>query len=275
MFTQANLRNANLEATDGLQVQALARANTSNATLPEEVARFEGLDVVKAASQSARKLFITLGLACAYVALAISTRSAEGDTLTLPFIQVDIGLWGFYHVVPVLLALGFGYFHLQMQRVWEEIARLPAIFPDGKAIDQKVHPWLVTGIVRAHVPYVQDEGVRYFPLQWLVAFVMAWLSVPLTQGYFVVRFVDRYPNEALYSSWGTALVAVTLSGAVLSYLGARRTLRGDEHRALRPFASVENSDVRRFPRPESILLVMLVTILTFVWLGWLAIVGLP
>jgi uncharacterized protein YjbI with pentapeptide repeats len=271
---EANLRNADLGGTSGLQVQALARANTSNATLPDDVARFEGLEIVEAASQSARKLFITLGLGCAYAALAISTKSAEGDTLTLPFVQVDIGLWGFYHVVPVLLALAFGYFHLQMQRVWDEMAQLPAIFPDGKAIDQKVHPWLVTGIARVHIPFVRDDPVRFFPLQWLVALVMAWGLVPLTQGYFVVRFIDRYREWALYSGWGTALVALTLSGAVLSYLAARGTLRGDAYKPFRPFANSDDDDVRRSPRGETILRIAFTSSIVFgLWFWWLAFGG--
>jgi uncharacterized protein YjbI with pentapeptide repeats len=244
---EANLRNADLGGTDGLQVQALARANTSNATLPDDVARFEGLKVVEAASQSARKLFIALGLACAYAALAISTE-VEGTTLTLPFVQVDFSLRGFYHVVPVLLALGFGYFHLQMQRVWEEISGLPAIFPDGKAIDQKVHPWLVTGIARAHIPYLRGEPVRYFRLQRIVVIGLAWGSVPLTQAYFVVQFIDRYPEDTLYSGWGTALVAATLSGAILTYRAARDTLRG---RGNEPFQLFLTEDINPFRTPET------------------------
>ena len=271
---EANLRNADLGGTDGLQVQALARANASNATLPADVAEFDGLTVVEAASQSARKLFVSVGLACAYAALAISTESAQSDILELPIIGIEISVRGFFHVVPVLLALGFGYFHLQMQRVWEEIARLPAIFPDGKSIDQKVHPWLVTGIVRAHVPYVRDEPVRFFPLQWFIVVTLAWSLVPLTQGYFVVQFVQRYPEEALFSGWGTALVAVTLSAAALSYIAARGTLRGHEHKPFRPFADPDDDEGRRSPRGETILLIAFTSSIVFgLWLGWLAFGG--
>ena len=271
---EANLRNADLGGTDGLQVQALARSNASNATLPADVAEFDGLTVVEAASQSARKLFVSVGLACAYAALAISTESAQSDILELPIIGIEISVRGFFHVVPVLLALGFGYFHLQMQRVWEEIARLPAIFPDGKSIDQKVHPWLVTGIVRAHVPYVRDEPVRFFPLQWFIVVTLAWGLVPLTQGYFVVQFVQRYPEEALFSGWGTALVAVTLSAAALSYIAARGTLRGHEYKPFRPFADPDDDEGRRSPRGETILLIAFTSSIVFgLWLGWLAFGG--
>jgi uncharacterized protein YjbI with pentapeptide repeats len=231
-FTEANLRNASLIGASGLQVQALARANCSNATLPPDVAEFDGLKTVESASKNARKLFIALGLACAYAALAISTES-EGS-LTLPFINVSISPWGFYHVVPVLLALGVGYFHLQLQRVWEEIARLPAIFPDGKAIDQKIDPWLVTGLARAHLPYVREEEggqagrVAGFALQQFVVITLVWGLVPLTQFYFLWSYhqADAVTYSALSSAAGTALLGLTAGGALVSYRTMRRTLRG-------------------------------------------------
>lgn len=102
-FRGANLHNANLRGSTGLEVQAMARANTSNAKLPERIANFEGLKVVKAASQSARRLFISLGFACAFSVLSLIQ---EGD-FRLPIIDVPVSLEYFYYVVPPLLTGGF------------------------------------------------------------------------------------------------------------------------------------------------------------------------
>lgn len=267
-FHGAYMRNSNLKSTSGLQTEALARANISNAKLPEEVSQFEGLDTVEAASESARKLFIALGLACAYAALAISTNTSGVGTLTLPFINVDIGVFGFHVVTPLLLALSFGYFHLQMQRVWEEMSRLPAVFPDGKAIDQKIHPWLVTGLARAHVPFLRDNPVPLFPLQKLVVIVLAWGTVPLTQAYFVGSFVKQFPEHALLSGLGAALVAATLGGAVVSYRTAKAHLRGEYEGPFRLFAN-ENEDVRRCPDWQTVFWAAEWTLATFaLWIWW-------
>lgn len=225
IFHAANLRNADLSNTSGLQAKALGRSNVSGAKLPNDVAKFEGVGLVNQATENARKLFIALGLACAYAALAISTTGATGGVLELPIIGLDISVRGFYFVVPVLLLAGLGYFHLQMQRVWEEIARLPAVFPDGKAVDRKITPWLVTGIVRAHVPFIKEDPPRYFGLQRFVIIVLAWGLVPLTQGYFLYRFINAFPNEVAYSIFGALLVITTTIGAVFSYMVAKKTLR--------------------------------------------------
>jgi hypothetical protein len=279
-FLGANLRNADLGGTDGLRVQALARANTSNANLPEDVAKFDGLSTLEVASQSARKLFIALGLACAYAALAISTGGHEStslidvytgseDTLTLPFIEVEISIWGFHVVVPILLGLGFGYFHLQMQRVWEEMSRLPAVFPNGKAIDQKIHPWLITGLARAHVPFIRDRPLPLFPLQKLAVIVLAWGLVPLTQAYFVASFVTRFPEHAMLSGLGTALAAITIGGAVVSYRTAKTHLRGEYEGPFRPFAEKNDQDVRQWPNWRTVGWVVVWMIGTFaLWYWW-------
>lgn len=268
-FRQANLRNAELGGTEGLQTAAIARSNVSNANLPDDVAKFDGLSTLDSASKSARKLFVALGFACAYAALAISPETSGEGTLTLPFVNVEISVWGFHIVTPILLAFGFGYFHLQMQRVWEEMSRLPAVFPDGKAIDQKVRPWLVTGLARAHVPFIRDRPLPMFPLQKLIVIVLAWGTVPLTQAYFVGSFVDRFPQHSMLSLLGATLVAATVSGAVVSYRTAKAHLRGEYDGPLRPFSEEENNSVRRAPNGRTLGWALLWTDLTFgLWLVW-------
>lgn len=271
---ETNLKDADLSDTDGLQVQQIAQAKVSNATLPEDIAEFDGLKTVEEASRGARKLFISLVLACAYSALAIwAVRSredtGEGSTLTLPFIDVDIGLWEFHVVVPLILAVGFSYFHLQLQRVWEEISRLPAIFPDGKAVDQKIHPWLITGFVRSHFPYLRDNPIPLFRLQELVVIVLAWGIVPVTQAYFVGSFVVQFPEYAYQSGFGAALVVLTTIGAVVSYQTAKAHLRGEYEGLYRPFGDEEDESIRKHPNWHTVFLSIEWTLLIFaLWIGW-------
>lgn len=271
-FVEADLQNASLGDTSGLQAGAVARANVSNATLPDEVAEFDGLKTVEEATLGARKLLISLGLACAYAALAISTpRPGEGGgrLLTLPFIEVAISPWGFHLAVPVLLAVGFSYLHIQLQRVWEEISRLPAVFPDGKAIDQKIHPWLITGLVRAHFPYLRENPIPLFRLQELVVIVLAWGIVPVTQAYFVGSFVAQFPEYAYQSGLGAALVSLTTIGAVVSYQTAKAHLRGEYEGLFRPFGDEEDESIRKQPNWHTVFLSIEWTLLIFaLWIGW-------
>jgi uncharacterized protein YjbI with pentapeptide repeats len=269
---EANLRDADFSDTYGLQVQAIAQADTSNATLPEDIAEFDGLTVVEEASRGARKLFISLGLACAYAVLAVSTARSDAtgeEVLTLPFIEVNISPWGFHLAMPLLLTVGFGYLHLQLQRVWEEISRLPAIFPDGKAIDQKIHPWLITGLVRGHFPYLRENPIPLFRLQELVVIVLAWGIVPVTQAYFVGSFVAQFPEYAYQSGFGAALVAFTTIGAVVSYQTAKAHLRGEYEGLYRPFGDEEDESIRKQPNWHTAFLSVEWTLLIFaLWIGW-------
>jgi uncharacterized protein YjbI with pentapeptide repeats len=248
----SDLSDVNLKETKGLRSQTIASANVSGTKLPDDVANFEGVELVNQATENARKLFVALGLACAYAALAISTTETGGGTLELPIIGLDISVRGFYFVVPVLLLAGLGYFHLQMQRVWEEIARLPAVFPDGKAVDRKITPWLVTGIVRAHVPFIKEDPPRYFGLQQRVIIVLAWGLVPLTQGYFLYRFINAFPNKVAYSILGALLVMATTIGAIFSYMVAKKTLREGPKATL-----ADDRDTLIFRTAETLLFVTL------------------
>jgi uncharacterized protein YjbI with pentapeptide repeats len=221
------LRDANLEKVTGLQAQQLRGGNVSNATLPDTIARFEGLSTVREATQSARKLFISVLVACAYAALAITLTTGGSEDIELPIIGLNVGTNAFFLATPPLLALLHGYFHLQMQRLWEEVANLPAIFPDGKPLDRKIHPWLVTGVARAHVKLLKEQPFPpFFPLQYATVWFLAWGTVPATIGY----FLSMYP--AIPPGWSLLiylLLALTLGGSIAAYLKVKHTLELQGH----------------------------------------------
>lgn len=272
-FRGANLHNANLRGSTGLEVQAMARANTSNAKLPERIANFEGLKVVKAASQSARRLFISLGFACAFSVLSLIQ---EGD-FRLPIIDVPVSLEYFYYVVPPLLTGGFFYFQLQMQRLWELISGLPAVFPDGMSVDEKVHPWLITGIAREHTPYLRENLPDFFSLQKVFAIFLAWAAVPSTILYFVASYSAQFPDDVLISGGGALLLALTVSGAVHSYRIAVRTLRGEGSSTVRlkqDLTEDEEEVSDSYPEPSTIFWTLGSFVVVFVaWALWLAALG--
>jgi hypothetical protein len=119
-FERANLsgtslREANLQGVDlsgvkrGLQTEQLAGADLTGATLPDELQKlYEKLDNVNNISESARKLFLAVLVACLYSWLTIATTTdlnliTNRASSPLPIIQTSIPIVGFYVVAPLLL----------------------------------------------------------------------------------------------------------------------------------------------------------------------------
>ncbi|MCS4044574.1 uncharacterized protein YjbI with pentapeptide repeats [Salinibacter ruber] len=238
-MTEAKLQNADLEGAKGMQIDQVRGANLSMAKLPEEIINFEGpnggsLSAVKVGTQAAKKLLISVLLACAYAAMAITLKSEVGggtsegsESIRLPLIGMGMETVEFYYTAPFLLALLFGYFHLQMQRLWERLAMLPAVFPDGKPMDRKVHPWLVTGLARAHVKLLKEKGYpTFFLLQRSVVILLVWVVVPVTIAY----FTWMYPSNL--NKWGGLflhiLSVIVVGGSIMAYGRAVSTLEQQE-----------------------------------------------
>jgi hypothetical protein len=65
----------------------------------------------------------------------------NSTALPLPIASTSIPIAGFFYIAPIVLTLFFIYFHLSLQRVWEMLADLPAVFPDGVPLDKRAYPW--------------------------------------------------------------------------------------------------------------------------------------
>ena len=127
----------------------LGAADTSYAHLPGEILPLEEQTNVLVATQNADKLLVTMLLGCVFAALTIASTTDAGllgnDTSTkLPIIGTEIQIVGFYVVAPLILLGFYLYFHLYLQFVWDGLAALPAIFPDGTPLYRKGYPWLLS-----------------------------------------------------------------------------------------------------------------------------------
>jgi hypothetical protein len=152
-----DLRDADLTAARNLIPKQLAAADLTRAKLPSNIESFEGLESVESLSQNSSKVFLSMLGAGAYTWLTLSATRDIGlltndYSAKLPIIGVEIPIIGFYIVMPMLLVTLFFYFHIYLQRLWEAMAQLPAIFPDGRRLDEKSYPWLMNDLVRMYVP---------------------------------------------------------------------------------------------------------------------------
>jgi uncharacterized protein YjbI with pentapeptide repeats len=234
---EAVLRGADLSAVAGyLLPQQFSGADLTAAKLPVSLQdSLKGLDPAKAISDSAQKLFIAMLAACLYSWLTIATTTdvnlvTNRVSSPLPIIQTSIPIVGFYFVAPFLLLGVYFYFQFYLQKLWDEMGSLPAIFPDGRALQAKADPWLLSDLVRSHASKLRPSLPFISHLQTWISIVLAWWVVPITLLLFWSRYLRRH--ETIGTVVHCALFAICVTGALSLYRLATRTLRGE---ICRPF----------------------------------------
>ena len=221
---KAKLNNIDLTDATGLLGSEFAGADITGARLPQDIARFDGLKYVETASKQARNVFLAMVGGCVYAWLTIwTTTDAElivNTAMTqLPIIQTKVPIVGFYWAAPLILLGLYFYFHLYLHGLWEALARLPAIFPDGSAVDQKCYPWLLMSLARAHVPMLARSQP---PLWWMrvgLSLLAAWGLVPLTLFLLWLRYLPRHDSA------GVVLLIASLLAAIWSGIFFYRMMR--------------------------------------------------
>lgn len=196
-FRAADLRDADLSEAVNLQANQLGGADLDGAKLPEPVGKFTDLATVETGSKTTVTLFYSLLLVCVFAWLTIGATTDASllpntATSNLPVIGAAIPIVGFYLAGPLLLLALHVYFHLHLIRLWEGLTMLPAIFPDGRRLDQVAYPWLLNGMVCAHFPPLRRQRPTFSRIQSLLALLLAWWLAPLTLLGLWVRYLRRH-----------------------------------------------------------------------------------
>ena len=232
---ETDLGGADLTGAQGLLSSQLGGAVLIDTKLPEDVAKFEGLASASEASRSAQGLFTTIILACAYAWLTIASttdaqllNNAAPPSARLPILGIDIPLVRFYVAAPILLLCLYIYFHLGLQRLWEELTDLPAIFPDGRPLDKRAAPWLMNSLVCSHFIRLRVKRPQMTRWQALISTVLAWSVVPATLGLLWIRYLRAHDWTV------TSLHVALLAGSIGLAAGLRQlasaTLYGIERK---------------------------------------------
>ena len=198
-FRDADLQEAKLAHSRNLLGWQLAGANLAAAELPATGERFEELCQVGEITKTTSTLLWTLLTGCLYACLTVATTTdasfyvSTAATLKLPIIDVNIPTWGFFIFAPVVLLGWYFYFLLNLQRLWETLITLPALFPDGMRLDQKASPWFITGLGCSYFRQLQNLKPAFIRIQKFLSLVLVWWIVPLTLifiwiGYLKARF---------------------------------------------------------------------------------------
>ena len=225
---EAALRDSDLSGATGLLGTEFAGLDMTGATLPKDIAEFAGLGHVGEISKHARGLFLAMIGGCVFSWLTVATTTDLAlvtDTVStpLPIIQTKVPIAGFYLAAPIILLAVYLYLNLYLQKLWQGLASLPAIFPDGRTLDQRAYPWLVNSLVRAHVPRLRAGRPPFSHLDVAVSVVMTWWLVPFTLLQFWLRYLPRH--DLPVSLLQLVIVAFSAAAAIVFYRKTKATLR--------------------------------------------------
>jgi uncharacterized protein YjbI with pentapeptide repeats len=219
-FQQANLQAADLQGSTGLLSPQLAGANLFGAALPDSVSPFEGLKLVRETAGKAGWMMLLTLLVNALVWLRIFTTPDSQlvkNSSALPFsgLQTAVPFIPFYLFGPVVILGLYVCFHLYMQRLWDGIAQLPAIFPDGRKLDACL-PWFARWSARTHFKWLRNSQSPLAFLEAAIAILLLYWIAPVT----VLLFWGRY--MALEDLRGTTLHILLVVAAVIAAMNFPR-----------------------------------------------------
>ena len=217
---QANLQAVDMRGATGLLSPQLAGANLFGAILPESISPLDGLKLVReTASKAAWLMCLTLllnGLAWLRI---FTTPDAQlvNNSSALPFsgLQTTLPFVPFYLFGPVVILCLYLCFHLYMQRLWDGIAQLPAIFPDGRRLDACL-PWFARWSARMHFKWLRNSQSPLGFLEASFAILLLYWVAPAT----VILFWGRYLT--LEDLRGTTLHILLVVGAITAALNFPR-----------------------------------------------------
>lgn len=198
-FERALLRHSNFcgargfGTVTGLEAKQLGGVNLKGVALPDSIdlKMLESLADVSNHVKYARTLFLTLIAACMYSWLSIWSASdvniiTNSSGLSLPIIDVTLPVIAFFTVTPCVLLAVYAYFLLYFQQLLERLRLAPAVFPDGRTLDEQTDPWIILSFIRRHLTGVEPKG-RDKAQYYLIVFLVWWL-IPVT----LLGFWQRY-----------------------------------------------------------------------------------
>jgi len=222
----ANLEGASLDGAMGLVPRQLAGANLRDASLPEPIWEFDAAAEFRRASGTAARYFVALAVSCVVSWLLIwSTKDLQllTDSAVLRFLHSHAAATAlptaeFYLILPAALFIFYLVFQFHLQRVWDAVMVLPAIFPDGEPLGEH-EPAIIRYLLRAHFRWMSPDPSSTGFAERAGAMLLAYWMLPLTLLLFWARYLTRQEvhgsllQAALFAtSTGIAVYATTKVG---------------------------------------------------------------
>lgn len=212
----ANLEGASLETAMGLVPRQFAGANLRDALLSPQLMEFEAVVAFRSASQNAFRYFGAMTAASVFSWLVIwKTRDTQflTDSAVFPFLHSRAAAAALptaesYLIVPVALFILYLLFHFHLQRLWDAVMELPAIFPDGHSLGDR-GPGLISGLLRTHFRWMNPDPSSTRLVEKGVSLLAAYWIVPATLLLFWARDLTR---QEIHGTILQALLTVIATG---------------------------------------------------------------
>lgn len=226
---QANLQHVDFTGSRGLLCRQLAGADLAGARLPDNVNLLSGLPVIRALTRQARLLYLFVLSGCLLACLCLNATTdaqliANAPMGIFPDFRLPIPTLTVYYLLPFLLAVTYVFLNIYLQRLWEDVACLPAIFPDGRSLDRVIHPWIPNRLVCAYHPRLHRNCPPLSHLQIGLSKFCIWWFVPLILLAFWLCGLPR--RDWLLTFFLLNLTVITFGFAALFRNLARNTLQG-------------------------------------------------
>jgi uncharacterized protein YjbI with pentapeptide repeats len=179
----ASLVGANLSTATGLVARQLAGASLFGAALPESLYPFEGVANATVVSNVLQILLGAMVVMCIFLwaAIAATTDAAlvKNSPAPIPFAGNVMPTLVFYLMGPMLLSGVYIAFHFYLQRLWDALGELPAVFPDGRRLAECV-PVSMVALAPQRLCELESPGTAFVFLQRFFSKLMGYWMVPAT-----------------------------------------------------------------------------------------------
>ena len=192
----ANLEGAALESAMGLLPRQLAGANLHEASLPGTILEFNAIAEFRQTSTTAARLFATTLVVSLLSCLTIwKTKDVQllTDSAIIPYLHSSAAAAAaptdeIYLIAPAALLAIYLWFLYNLQRVWDAVLELPAVFPDGRVLGQK-GPRIITGLLRTHFRWMNPDAPSTRLIEKSLSVLLAYWMVPLVLLFFWARYL--------------------------------------------------------------------------------------
>lgn len=210
----ASLVGANLSTATGLVARQLAGASLFGAALPESLYPFEGVAKATVVSNVLQILLGTMTVMCIFLWAAVGATTdaqlVKNSPAPIPFAGNVMPTLVFYLMAPMLLAGVYIAFHFHLQRLWDALGELPAVFPDGRRLAEYV-PASMIALAPERLCELESRGTAFGFVQRLFSKMLGYWMVPAT----LVLVWARYLTE---QDWRGSLLQIffILAAAAMS-----------------------------------------------------------
>jgi uncharacterized protein YjbI with pentapeptide repeats len=255
-FKGANLEGASIDGAAGLHTKQLAGASLLWAVLPSSISEFEGQSLAELRARQCYRLFVATLLACALSCLRIATTRdvlllRDAPLIPIPRLGAALPISGFYVVMPLVIFGLFLYLHVSMERLWERLIELPAIFPDGRPVDRS-GSWLLMTLFRRRFHGWTGNQASPSVLESVIPLLLAYVVVPATLLMFWARYLIMQDLRAAMLQIAVFVLALVVTTALpkkdlLETLPSMYSTPIQDDAGLPPIDSMESNEDAQAP----------------------------